>query len=107
MTRQEVYEFFDMQIRYVCIRVGAPWFGITDHQELLQGIQRANREVFQHLNAFIEAYSAWFEFTDKIIREGRGGMMNPAEMEKFLAVGREKEATRERLKDLLARFPQS
>jgi hypothetical protein len=106
MNKYEVYQFFDLTIRYACRRVGAPEFGIVDHEELLQGMAKTNREVYSLLAAFLDAYQAWFELTNEIITQGRGGNLNPAEFQKLQALNNRRDETRKRLSEMIKTLPE-
>lgn len=106
MTQANVYEFFDLSIRYICQRVGAPEFGIIEHDELLAGIARANPQLHEKTRAFLDAYRNWFEFTDKLIREGRAASSNDADLHRLNELVRSRDETREQLKQAVAALPQ-
>lgn len=102
MTKRDVSEFFDLSLRYICQRVGAPEFGVIDPNDLLAGIARGNAQVYQATIAFLDAYRKWFDFSDELIRMGRPAISNSNDLTKLNRLVRERDLTRERLKQVIS-----
>jgi len=93
MNKSEVYQYQDIVIRYVCLRVGVPEAGIVEHKDLLQAIEKANPHVYALMVACFEAYQAWVCFSDEIIAEKKSDKLSETDFLQLRALIAERDKT--------------
>jgi hypothetical protein len=105
MDKNEVYSYVEMTLRYICMRVGVPESEVIVNSELVAGIERTNPEIHSLVMEFLDAYWEWFQFSNMIIEQGKGGNLNAAEFYKLDALMKKRDETRMKLAEKVKSLP--
>lgn len=92
--KSDVQVYFSQVVQIVGQRVGIADASWKSSAEVLEIIEKSNKDLLNQLKLFFEAYEAWWEFDKKLENEGKMGKLTETEFKEREDLVSKRDSTR-------------